>query len=159
MTIDKDYPYISVSPDGEGECKCCGKFVVEIKCPCSICETVPTSDNLPYLKKEKDENGENEIFLQRNHVYYAQIQGQMAVTGRDKACSFVFTKHGHYLELIEFDKDYWCEILENLIYSWKNFLAPVILGKQIVTPNSTPSTSSNQQIKKSKVSKNSTNKT
>ena len=75
----------------------------------------------------------------------------MAVTGRDKACFFVYTKYGHHLELIELDRGYWCnEILEKLKFCWKNYLAPTLLGKQRLTlnlPNSDPSTSSNQKTK------------
>ena len=79
----------------------------------------------------------------------------MAVTGRDKACFFVYTKYGHHLELIELDRGYWCnEILEKLKFCWKNYLAPTLLGKQRLTlnlPNSDPSTSSNQKRKISSI--------
>ena len=51
MLIDEKLPYLSASPDLQGSCLCCGDFVVEIKCPYSVCETVPTEENLSYLRK------------------------------------------------------------------------------------------------------------
>ena len=91
MTIDHNNPFLSVSPDAEGSCLCCGHFVVEIKCPYSICETVPTSDNLTYLYEVETENGHKSEMLKQNHSYYAQVQGQMAITGIKRAYFFVYT--------------------------------------------------------------------
>ena len=33
MTIDFENPFLSVSPDLETYCNCCGCVIIEIKCP------------------------------------------------------------------------------------------------------------------------------
>lgn len=125
MTVDKNYPYISVSPDLETFCECCGEGVVEIKSPYSICETTPSENNLSYLTKEGDI-----IKLKQTHQYFSQIQGQLAVTNRKIAWFFIFTHHGYHLEKIQFDPTYWKNILANLVYFWQNHLAFKILKAQ-----------------------------
>ena len=69
MIIDKELPYLSASPDMEGSCKCCGDFVVEIKCPYSICETTPTAKNLD----EVNTPNASSLKLKHSHSYYTQI--------------------------------------------------------------------------------------
>ena len=79
MVISDKLPFLSASPDLEGSCECCGDFVVEIKCPYSICETVPTAENLNYLREVKTEDT-TMLKLKTTHTYYTQIQGQLALT-------------------------------------------------------------------------------
>ena len=50
---------------------------------------------------------DKECRLKRDHEYYAQVQGQMGITG-SKWCDFiVYTSKGLYVERIAFDPDYW----------------------------------------------------
>lgn len=49
MTIDFENPFMSVSPNLETSCGCCGCSITEIKCPSTICESKPTVENLNYL--------------------------------------------------------------------------------------------------------------
>ena len=49
LFISPEYPYLGASPDLILNCKFCGKYVVEIKCPESIKTTTPSSQNLNYL--------------------------------------------------------------------------------------------------------------
>ena len=61
--------------------------------------------------------------LKRDHAYYAQVQGQMGVTGA-KWCDFiVYTSKGMYVERIAFDPNYW-QILRNqlLQYYFEHFI-------------------------------------
>ena len=81
--------FIGASPDGLVSCDCCGQGLLEIKCPISIAHDVPSSANLAYLKYDK---------LSKTHTYYTQVQGQLAITGRQWCDFFVYTKYGHYLE-------------------------------------------------------------
>ena len=102
MVIDDQYPFLSVSPDLEGSCQCCGEFSVEVKCPFSICETIPTAENLSYLQ-EVEVSGSNCFKLKKSHGYYTQIQGQLAITKKKFAWFFVFSHHGYHIERIDFD--------------------------------------------------------
>ena len=93
LVVMKDKAFIAVSPDLEIECLCCGKGLVEIKCPYSIRDTVPTVDNLKYLHTV---NGK--VQLKQNPEYFYQIQGQMGATGRKYCNLSIFTSHGHLIE-------------------------------------------------------------
>ena len=61
--------------------------------------------------------------LKSNHSYYAQVQGQMAITQKKWCDFFVYTAHGYYLERILFNEAYWLELCENLDFFWINFLS------------------------------------
>ena len=50
--IDKNYPFLSASPDLIIDCKCCGKGLVEIKCPYTIRDVAPTAENLEQIDKK-----------------------------------------------------------------------------------------------------------
>lgn len=57
------------------------------------------------------------------HSYYAQVQGQMGVTGA-KWCDFiVYTSRGMYLERIAFDPNYWQTLRNQLLqYYFEHFI-------------------------------------
>ena len=105
-------------------CKCCGEGLAEIKCPQSICETVPSHENLPYLVETH-----NGSMLKRTHKYFTQIQGQLALAKRNYAWFFVYTHHGYHLEKILFDENYWLDILQNLDTFWFKYFCPNLLSK------------------------------
>ena len=87
--------FIGASPDVVASCSCCGKGVLEIKCPCSIANQIPSESNLTNLRKTA---------VVISHPYYSQVQTQMGVTGR-RWCEFlVYTRHGIHLERIMFDQ-------------------------------------------------------
>jgi len=69
--------------------------------------------------------GDNEqIMLKRSHQYYAQIQGQMAITERKWCHFFVYSKEGVHLEVINFDQEKWKLIEENLVWFYAKYLKP-----------------------------------
>ena len=66
---------------------------------------------------------DTECKLMRDHQYYAQVQGQLGVTGA-KWCDFiVYTGKGIYIERIPFDATYWQNLRTELLqYYFENFL-------------------------------------
>ena len=126
LVVMKTRPYIAVSPDLKVKCNCCGEGLVEIKCPYSIKETIPSADNLDYLVEINDK-----VSLKKNSNYYFQIQGQMAVTETAYTDFFVFTTHGNLLERTERDPSFWADLLMKLEWFWINCLAPEILTREI----------------------------
>ena len=56
LFIDDTHPFLRASPDGMVKCSCCGKGVLEIKCPFCHKDDLPESDNSFCMIKE-DENG------------------------------------------------------------------------------------------------------
>ncbi|XP_027048070.1 uncharacterized protein LOC113675668 [Pocillopora damicornis] len=118
LFIDESDQFIGASPDLLVECSCCGLGVLEVKCPYSIVNDLPSEDNLSYLVKI---NGK--IVLKEKHAYFAQIQGQMAVTKRTWCHFLVYTQKGYHLALIKFNNDYWEKIKQNLIWFYNKYLS------------------------------------
>ena len=65
--------------DAVVSCSCCGKGLLEIKCPDSIANQNPCESNLIYLRKSAVNGKVNLVSI---YPYYSQIQTQMGVTGR-----------------------------------------------------------------------------
>ena len=76
--------FLGASSDLLASCSCCGEGVVEIKCPYT-CKNVSPLINPPSFLEVV--NGA--MKLKTSHPYYAQVQGQMGVTGR-KWCDLSF---------------------------------------------------------------------
>ena len=127
LIVMRGKPFIAASPDLKVSCECCGEGLVEIKCPYSFKESIPSADNLTYLQMV-----DRTTILKRNSDYFYQVQGQMAVTELSFSDFFVFTIHGHFTERIKFDKDFWSSMFLKLEWFWVNCLAPEILIRKIL---------------------------
>uniref|UniRef100_A0A1X7UVF1 PHD-type domain-containing protein n=1 Tax=Amphimedon queenslandica TaxID=400682 RepID=A0A1X7UVF1_AMPQE len=80
LVMYPSYPFVGASPDGLTQCQCCGKGLLEIKCPFKYKDISPISvealnDRNCFL--ERDTTGT--IHLSSSHAYYHQVQGQMMV--------------------------------------------------------------------------------
>lgn len=62
--------------------------------------------------------------LKEDHAYYAQVQGQMGITGA-KWCDFVvYTQKGMPIERIPFSSEHWQELEMKLVsYYYKHFIS------------------------------------
>ena len=126
LFVSKSHPYIGASPDAIVLCSCCQKACVEIKCPYSI-------RNQSVLDAWKDtsflEKNDEKIRLRRNHKYYTQITGQLALTGCKRCYFVVWTTIGTlFVENIEFDEAHWQDVLRNLVVFYKSYMCKVLLG-------------------------------
>ena len=69
-------------------------------------------------------------YLNKTSPYYFEIQGQLVVTGRQYCDFFVFSFRGHLNIRVEFNEQFWVELLDNLDWFFRNFVAPeLLLGK------------------------------
>ena len=61
--------------------------------------------------------------MKEDHPYYAQVQGQMAVTGA-RWCDFiVYTSKGIYVQRILFDPVFWTGLKQKLLsYYFEHFI-------------------------------------
>ena len=92
--------YWCASPDGIVNCKCCGRGVLEIKCPyCEDIEYVAAQDKTFCLKPSS--NGS--LYLHKAHAYFYQVQSQLFACGVNVVCvlllmmcSQVFTVRAHH---------------------------------------------------------------
>ena len=123
LFVDSARPYLGASPDLFVHCTCCGAGLSEIKCPLSIADEIPSAANLPYLVE-----CDNITTLKKDHAYYAQIQGQLALSKRKYCDFFVFTHVGYFMQRIYFDNSYWEKLVSNLEYFFNNFVASRLLS-------------------------------
>lgn len=115
LVVNPGLPFLGATPDG----KVFDKYeknsdtfgIIEIKCPykyrdCNIKEAALNKDFCLEIKKDTDE-----IMLKKKHIYFYQVQGQMALSGI-KWCDFiVYTSRSIFIQRINFDKNAW----ENII--------------------------------------------
>ncbi|XP_050510167.1 uncharacterized protein LOC126886977 [Diabrotica virgifera virgifera] len=121
--IDQQYPFLGASPDGLiGD-----QALIEIKCPLSIKEHTPT-DGIISKKISFAELINGELHLKRNHNYYFQIQGQLAITDRQFGYFLIWSPHGILVEKITRDDLFWKEtMLPKLKIFYNNCLLPELL--------------------------------
>ena len=104
MFINPDFPFLGSSPDGVVD----DDSIVEIKCPYNGRNNVISpGKSFPFLEKD-----ENEKFrLKRNHNYYYQILGQLAISKRIRCFFVVYTFVDCFVEEIVFDHDFFHEAM------------------------------------------------
>ena len=122
--------YLGCSPDGKViDISSIDQFgLVEIKCPSSKFSVTPTEacSDPHFFLEVVDEKPK----LKKNHVYYDQVQGQMAITGT-KWCDFVvYTKKGLSIERIQFDEEHWKKMCAILNTTYFRYFLPAAAKKK-----------------------------
>ena len=82
------HPFLGASPDALIQCDCCGKGVVEIKCPLCNCELSFGEASVGVWNFCLDELPGGKLKLKYEHSYYYHCQMQLFVTRRGY-CDFV----------------------------------------------------------------------
>ena len=107
LIIHTQFPHMGATPDGIVDCACCGKGVLEIKCPYSCIKK-------PLLEATDDK----QFFLElhdgmyspkNDHSYYYQAQMQMKFSEYSYADFIVWREH---------------ELLVDRIFSYNEFINP-----------------------------------
>ena len=124
LFVDKKFRFIGASPDGIAECKCCGIRCVEIKCPYTARYSYP---KLAALSTGHNKNQDGSLFIDKNHSHYYQMIGQMGVTEIYKCDFVVYTTKGIYVHIIDFDQEYWENLLNILSKFYELNVLPEIL--------------------------------
>lgn len=104
LFIDKNHPFLGATPDGVID----ENRIVEIKCPVSGFRT-----NLEDAVKNrkitfwKYDNGQ--LFINKKHHWYFQVQGQLNITGRKECLFAVWTGSNEQIktEIIQCDQKLW----------------------------------------------------
>ena len=117
LFIHETKQFLGASPDLLVECSCCGKGILEVKCPFCFANDIPTHLNLDYLVRINDE-----VTLKMKHSFYAQVQEQLAVTKTEWCHFLVYTKTGYHPERIQLHKDYWLSLQDSLEWFYVNHL-------------------------------------
>ena len=101
------YPVLEIigaSPDGIIQCDCCNHRCLKFKCPrthCGLTIADFVAEKQTCLKLESDS-----IVLGKAHMFYTQVQCQMAVTGLKCCDFFVCTSKGHHSTRVTFDEEF-----------------------------------------------------
>ena len=130
FVVCEEYPFLGASPD-------CVVYdpsnpnpfgLAEVKCPYSCRSLTPEeSCSRPSFFCTLDQ-ATSKLKLKRSHPYYCQVQGQMAITKRQWCDFIVFTLKGISIERINFDPDFWKDLLYCLIEFYDNCLGPEIVS-------------------------------
>jgi len=137
LIINPKWPFIGATPDGSVSCTCCGKGVMEIKCPyCHHGESIADAAEDKNFCLEKDSNG---LYLKHAHAYYYQIQTQLFVSGVDYCdiCVCTFSsddKHDIHIEHIIKDEDFWTDCVSKAHQFFRTCILPELLGKWYTRP-------------------------
>ncbi|XP_052246982.1 uncharacterized protein LOC127855443 [Dreissena polymorpha] len=116
LLVNQRYPHLGSSPDGLVYCPHCEEShgLVEIKCPASMKWRMITPEECCNDKDFFCSLVDGKVVLKQNHLYYYQVQGQMAVSGR-RWCDFVvWTCAGLSVERITFNNKLWMQMQARL---------------------------------------------
>lgn len=87
------------------ECICCGKGVLEVKCPYRLKESLDEAETLSNFCLTR--NCEGTLVLKQEHAYFYQCQMQMSVTHTTYCDFVVWSPSGIYhMERIEINIDF-----------------------------------------------------
>ncbi len=132
LIINSDTPIVRASPDGVTSCKCCGKGLLEIKCPYSKQDM--TAEEIAREGKYHLQIGnDGKIHLKQTSPWYTQVQTQLGVA-EYAWCDFViFTKRRPYItiERICFDKDRIERELTRGLAFYDKFVLPKLIQKSV----------------------------
>ena len=135
LIVNPLYPHLGASPDALVECSCCGQGIVEIKCPFSA------KDSHPAKLHEFKNSFLNKFGLNRNHKYFTQVQGQLAVCQK-RYCDFiVWTPKGMLVERIEEDPNFTESLVRKLTTFYVAHMLPEILTRTVTDNSRLPKTS------------------
>ena len=124
--IDIERGWLAASPDGlvlnsNGELV----GIIEIKCPFSAKDMTPL-EAAKTLRSFSCKEVDGNLALKREHNYFYQVQGQLAIT-RARWCDFcVYTPHGFSIERIDFELPLWQQMVPTLETFFDKFMIPCL---------------------------------
>ena len=128
--INPAYSFLGASPDGcvydPSDTQHPFGFL-EVKCPYALKDcTVEDACRMTGFFCGIHDNGK--IILKREHKYYAQVQGQLAL-GERPWCDFVvYTLKDIHVQRIFFNEEYWNSILPKLVLFYDKCILPEIVS-------------------------------
>ena len=112
LFVSSDYPFLAATPDGLVN----DSHVLEVKCPFGVRnQKIEPGPAFPFLESQNDD-----VCVKKQHRYYDQIQGQMALAKRKRAYFVVFTFVD--IKVIEehYDEEFWKESMVPKLTSFYN---------------------------------------
>ena len=116
VIVSLTHPFLAASPDANvyDPTSSTPFGFAEIKCPFKYRELTPAqaAANSDFMRRREPDG---RLCLKDKHIYTSQIQGQMAIGGRNWCDFIVYTSKGIYVQRIKFDRQFWeSELLPKL---------------------------------------------
>ena len=118
-------PHLEASPDGHISCDCCGEGLIEIKCTYKYRHVDPCTIDDPSFYLKKSETGH--LQLDRNHEYYYQVQGQLALCEKEYSDFICWSPEGLFVERIVADPSFFSELQTKLDVFFVKVVLPQLL--------------------------------
>ena len=130
--ISATHPFLGASPDGavyDPQQNDQSFGFLEVKCPYTCRDLLPVKGCSVSGFCYACDLATSTLKLKTNRMYFAQVQGQMAVGGRIWCGFVVFTRKGIHIQRIKFDHVYWTEkLLSKLEAFYDNYFAPELVS-------------------------------
>lgn len=133
--ISKSHPYLGASPDAavyDPSMPSMPFGFLEVKCPYTHrnSTSVEACSGTGFFCTMQVSTGCRQVTLRTNHLYYSQVQGQMAIGNREWCDFVVYTNKDISMQRIKFDQQYWNnDLLPKLTQFYDN-----CLGLEIMSP-------------------------
>ena len=125
LVISEEEPCLGCSPDALVNIHDCGLGIAEFKCPYTAQSQTPQEAATASNKGGScflDSSGK--VLLKKNHNYYYQVQGTLAITKREWCDFVVWTPKGLSVERIVADQEFWERIKPKLVQFYKQAVLP-----------------------------------
>lgn len=130
LFVSKDIPLLRASPDALVSCQCCGKGLLEIKCPFSQNLQTKTAEEIAAEGKYHLKIGiNNNVELKQTSTWYTQIQAQLFVTQYSWCDFVVFTQKKPHIttQRIFFKKDRFEADLQRALAFHEKYIMPKLM--------------------------------
>ena len=120
LVVHKEMPFLGASPDAV-VCQDGESGIIEVKCPYSARDmTIEEACKLTkfFLRQHPETK---DINLNENHLHYAQVQGQLLITGANFCDFVVYTIKDIFIQRIELDADYVENLLKKLCTFYNDY--------------------------------------
>ncbi|KAL3862566.1 hypothetical protein ACJMK2_008525 [Sinanodonta woodiana] len=136
LYVNTIFPHLGASPDGVVHDPCCqdSSGLLEIKCPASDkwkfkSPSECAKDSAFFCTLDLHGN----VILKEKHAYYFQVQGQMAITGKDWCDFVVWTlKQPTSIQRIPFNLEFWNIMVEKLNSFYLKGIIPEIYSTRVL---------------------------
>lgn len=123
LFINPNYPFLGASPDG----LIGADAIVEVKCTFAAREmNIKPGKMFPFLMN----NDDGEIVVNPRHKFFAQIQGQLAISQRLRCYFVVYTFKQVSVTEVTFDEQVWNDsMLPKLQYFYEKHYCPYVASQ------------------------------
>ncbi len=129
LVVNSEFSFLGATPDGK-ICSNGESGIMEIKCP--ITARYMDLEKACSLKKFCLQKTVSGLRLKQSHGYYAQVQGQLMITGASYCIFVVYTKCDMHVEKILPDKCFMDKMLVKLCSFFEKYAVPFLKKKGIL---------------------------